>query len=166
MSRNLRALIKQHHAFYEVLPYYAVVKDANGGLWLTIHRVHAGFDIDIYGESPIQNWVIPGPDPNYTLGDSELQKISEELSCHSTHSCTLEILAFPAKAVFEVTQNRKRCCVSEFHIAGLSMNRRNHHNNARPGNSKKKQSAWVSHDDDKQNNEVMNERFFPFQSAV
>jgi hypothetical protein len=105
MSETLRSLIQEHHAFYEVLPYYVVVDDANGGLSLTTRRVHAGFDVDIYGESPKRELIIPGPDPDYTLGYSELQKIAEELSRHATDSCSLEVLEFPATVFFDLRRH-------------------------------------------------------------
>jgi len=105
MAENLASLIQGHHAFYEVLPYYVVVNDANGGLSPTTRRVHAGFDVDIYGESPEKKLVLPGPDPDYTLGYSELQKIAEELSRHATDSCSLEVLEFPATVFFDVRRH-------------------------------------------------------------
>ena len=30
MSDNLRSLIKEHHAFYEVLPYYLLLEERHG----------------------------------------------------------------------------------------------------------------------------------------
>ncbi len=49
--------------------------------------------------------VIPGPDPDYTLGYSELQKIAEELSRHATDSCSLEVLEFPATVFFDLRRH-------------------------------------------------------------
>jgi len=100
MTDNIRSLVKQHHAFYEVLPYYIVVDEA-----YTNRRVQAGFDVDIYGESPEKQLVIPGPDPDYTLGYFELQKIAGELSRHATDSCSLEVLEFPATVFFDLQRN-------------------------------------------------------------
>ena len=105
MAETLTALVQEHHAFYEVLPYYLMVDDTNGGLSPTTRRVHAGFDVDIYGESTGEKLVIPGPDPAYTLGYSELQKISEELSRHATDSCSLEVLEFPATVFFDLRRH-------------------------------------------------------------
>src|SRR5271165_280774 len=108
MSETFRSLIQEHHAFYEVLPYYVVVDDANGGLSLTTRMVQAGFDIDIFGESLKQELAIPGEDPDYTLGYSELQRIVEELSRHLTNSCTLEVLEFPSTAFFDLRRQLKQ----------------------------------------------------------
>lgn len=100
MTVNISSLVKQHHAFYEVLPYYIVVDEA-----YSTRRVQAGFDVDIYGESPERKLVIPGPDPDYTLGYFELQKIAEELSRHATDSCSLEVLEFPATVFFDLRRH-------------------------------------------------------------
>ncbi len=105
MNEALRTVIQKHRAFYEVLPYYVVVDAADGGPSPTALRVHAGFDVDIYGESPKKELLIPGPDPDYTLGYFELQKIAEDLSSHATDSCSLEVLEFPATVFFDLRRN-------------------------------------------------------------
>ena len=105
MSETLPSLVQEHHAVYEVLPYYVIVDDTNAGLLPTTRRVHAGFDVDIYGESPKKELVVPGPDPDYTIGYSELQKIAEELSRHATDSCSLEVLEFPATVFFDIRRH-------------------------------------------------------------
>jgi len=107
MSENLRSLIQEHHAFYEVLPYYIVVDDANGRLSLATRMVQAGFDIDIYGERLKKELAMPGQDPDYTLGYSELKKITEEHSRHATDSCSLEVVEFPSTAFFDLRRQLK-----------------------------------------------------------
>jgi hypothetical protein len=32
MSDNLRSRIKEHHAFYEVLPYYVLLEESHGSI--------------------------------------------------------------------------------------------------------------------------------------
>lgn len=103
MADTLSSLIERHNAFYEVSPYYVVVDGADGGP--SPQRIQTGFDVDVYGESPKRKLVIPGPDPDYTLGYSELQKIAEELSRHATDSCSLEVLEFPATVFFDVRRH-------------------------------------------------------------
>ena len=51
--------------------------------------------------------VIPGPDPDYTLGYSELQRIAEELSRHATDACSLEVFEFPATVFFDLRRHGK-----------------------------------------------------------
>jgi hypothetical protein len=103
MADTLSSLIEKHNAFYEVSPYYVVVDGANGVL--SPQRIQAGFDVDVYGESPKRELVIPGPDPDYSLGYSELQKIAEEVSRHTTDSCSLEVVEFPATVFFDLRRH-------------------------------------------------------------
>jgi hypothetical protein len=103
MSDNLRSLIKGHHAFYEVLPYYVLLEKSHRCVPATIQRVQAGFDIDIYGMSIKKELTFPGPDPEYALGYSELQKLARELS-HDT-SCSVEVVPFPSTAVLDLRNN-------------------------------------------------------------
>ena len=101
MSENLRSLIQEHHAFYQVSPYYILFDERPIGLPATTRRVHAGFDVDIYGESLKQELVMPGPDPDYKLGYSELQEIAEELSRRAIYACSFEVFEFPSTAFFD-----------------------------------------------------------------
>ena len=100
MSDDLRSLIKEHHAFYEVLPFYVLLENRHGSVPSTTRRVQAGFDIDIYGMSIKKELTFPGPDPEYVLGYSRLQKLAKELSHDS--SCSLEVIPFPSTAVLDL----------------------------------------------------------------
>jgi hypothetical protein len=99
MSDNFRSVIKKHHAFYEVSPYYVLIEQRHGSIPSMTRRVQAGFDVDIYGVSIKNALTLPGPDPAYALGYSELQKLAKELS-HDT-SCSLEVIPFPSTAVID-----------------------------------------------------------------
>ena len=107
MVETLSSVIQEHHAFYEVLPYYVVVDDANGGLSLTTRRVHAGFDVDIYGESPEKKLVIPGPDPDYTLGYSELQKIGRRAFASCDRFLLIRGFGVPCDGLLRSSTSRK-----------------------------------------------------------
>jgi len=123
MAENLSSLIQEHHAFYKVSPYYVLLDERPMGLPPTTRRVHAGFDVDVYGESLKKALVMPGPDPDYTLGYSELQKLAEELSRHATQSCSLEVLEFPSTVFFDLRRNWKLealLCIRISHWRGLN----------------------------------------------
>jgi hypothetical protein len=105
MLEDIRRLFEEHHAFYEVLPYYVVVRAADGGL--SMRRIHAGFDLDIYGESPNNTLVVPGADPDYTSAYAELQKMAGELSPHMTDYCSVEVLEFPSTVFFDLRHHAK-----------------------------------------------------------
>ena len=84
MSYNLRSLIKDYHAFYEVLPYYLLLEERHGSSSAVTRRVQAGFDVEIYGVNIKDEFMVPGSDPHYALGYAQLQKIAEEFRIAST----------------------------------------------------------------------------------
>ena len=91
MSENFRQLIQEHRPFYEVLPYNVVIEDAHGKAACTTRRIQAGFDIDIYGLKTSD-----GPDLSADYGHAYaiLRKIVEEISSHTTNSCSIEVFSF------------------------------------------------------------------------
>lgn len=99
MFDNLRSLIKKHHAFYEVLPYCVLFEERHGSVHAMTRSVQAGFDVDIYGVSLKNELTLPGLDPAYALGYSELQRLAEELPHDS--SCSLKVIPFPSTAVLD-----------------------------------------------------------------
>ena len=98
MSKNLGELVKEHQAFYEVTPYYVVLQENPGTFLPKNRRIQAGFDVDIYGVNTNREPLLPGPD--YALGHAEVQRFAEEISCHTTDSCSLEVIAFPERVAF------------------------------------------------------------------
>ncbi len=94
MSENIHALIEQHHAFYEVLPYYVVQEDRTHG---STKRIHAGFDIDIFGTKPSHE---RHPGRDYVLGCVELEKLVEMISPR-TGECSVEVIRFSSTVVLD-----------------------------------------------------------------
>ncbi len=99
MSDNFRSLVKEHHAFYEVLPYYLLFEERHGSSPAVTRRVQAGFDVEIYGANIKDELVVPGPDPHYALGYAQLQKIVKNVSYDP--SCSLEVIPFPSTAILD-----------------------------------------------------------------
>lgn len=108
MPDDIRSLIKEHHAFYEVLPYYVVLEDGPIARPATTRRLQAGFDIDIYAER-IKNdgpsWT-PPPE-KYGLGYAELQRIAENVSQHATDFCSIEVIPSPSTVVVDTRDHWK-----------------------------------------------------------
>ena len=122
MSDVIRQLITEHHAYYEVLPYYVVIEERHGSPTANTHRVQAGFDIDIYG-TRMEN-ELPLHSHKYALGYAELQKIAEETSDHPSTSCSIEVIPFFSISFStpEITFSRKPCYESGSPIVGILMN--------------------------------------------
>lgn len=108
MPDDIRSLIKEHHAFYEVLPYYVVLEERPVARPATTRRLQAGFDIDIYAER-IKNdgpsWT-PPPE-KYGLGYAGLQRIAENVSQHATDFCSLEVIPSPSTVVVDIRDHGK-----------------------------------------------------------
>jgi len=105
MPDIIRELIKEHHAYYEVWPYYVVTDEGSGSPAGSTHRIQAGFDIDIYAARTEKE--LPFHSPKYELGYTELQKIATEVSRHTQDSCSLEVIPFPS-TIFLDTKNDLR----------------------------------------------------------
>lgn len=101
MSRDLSGLVKEHHAFYEVLPYYLMLEEKHGSSSARTQKLQAGFDVDVYGLNIKSELALPGPDPDYAVGCAGLEKIAEEVSHHASGSCFLEVISFPETMVFD-----------------------------------------------------------------
>jgi len=112
VSDNIHELIKQHGAFYEVLPYYIVQEERTNSSGETnkivqeertkgtraIKRIQAGFDIDVYGIKPSDE---KHPGRDYVLGYVALEKLVETILPQSGESCSVEVIAFPSEVVFD-----------------------------------------------------------------
>jgi hypothetical protein len=107
MPGDIRSLIQEHHACYEVSPYYVVLEQRPVGSAATTRRIQAGFDIDIYGERTTEDTSWTPPPEKYGLGYTELKRIAETVSQHVTGFCLLEVIALPSTVVFDIKDHGK-----------------------------------------------------------
>jgi len=101
MSENVEELTQQHHAFYEVSPYYVVLEESHGKPTSSTRRIQAGFDVDVYGARTNGE---PEPSPDYAQGYAALQRVAETTKHQATDSCSVEAIAFPSTVRLD-TQN-------------------------------------------------------------
>lgn len=97
ISKAVADLVKERHAFYEVLPYEVVVDEPARALRGGTRTIKAGFDIDIYGMSPDNKMIMPGSD--YTLGYAEVHRLAMETANLVDGSCSIEAIPFPSRMV-------------------------------------------------------------------
>jgi len=97
MAKDVPTLVKEHHAFYEVSPYYLVLNENPGSLSARTRTIQAGFDVDIFGSNTPQEPLLPGPD--YALGYVEIQRFAKEISRRTTDSCSVQVIAFPERVI-------------------------------------------------------------------
>ena len=101
MSDDIRSLVTEHRAFYDVSRYYVLLDERPVGLPASTRTVHAGFDVDVYGVRTEDNKLVMPPPDEYALGYAELQKIAENVSRHSSDSSSLEVIPFSDTAVID-----------------------------------------------------------------
>lgn len=95
MSENIHEVVRQHDAFYQVLPYYILQEERTRG---TAKRIQAGFDIDVYGVKPSQE---QHPGRDYVFGYLVLEKLVERILLKNGESCSMEVIPFPSTLVFD-----------------------------------------------------------------
>ena len=95
MSENIHELIEQHHAFYEVLPYYIVQEDRTHK---ATTRIQAGFDIDVYGIKPSHE---QHPGRDYVLGYVAVEKLVETILLNTGEGCSVEVIPFPSTVFWD-----------------------------------------------------------------
>jgi hypothetical protein len=97
ISKAVADLVKERHAFYEVLTYEVVVDEPAGAHPGGTRIVKAGFDVDIYGMSPDNKMIMPGSD--YTLGYAEVHRLAMESANLPDGSCSIDVIPFPSRMV-------------------------------------------------------------------
>ncbi|PWT97651.1 MAG: hypothetical protein C5B51_30985 [Terriglobia bacterium] len=102
MSAVFRSLIQEHHAYYEVLPYYVLIEEGHGSPAANTRRVQAGFDIDVYGRRVEDK--LPSDSPNYAQAYAELQKLAEHAPRQPGSTCSIEVMTF-GSTIFLDTRN-------------------------------------------------------------
>jgi hypothetical protein len=102
LSGNIRSLIEEHHAYYEVLPYYAPAgHDHTTRPRAGMQRIQAGFNVDIYGVRTADDEPAPPPAEEYEVAFVELQRIVDIVSEVVADSCSVEIIPFPSVAIVD-----------------------------------------------------------------
>lgn len=101
MSQDFRSLAQEHHAFYEVSPYYVLLDERPVGLPATTRSVQAGFNVDVYGVRTEDTAPAMPPPQEYALGCAELQNLAERVSQHASDSCSLEVIPFLSTAIID-----------------------------------------------------------------
>jgi hypothetical protein len=113
MSDTVRSFAKAHRAFYEVLPYHVALHDRLGS-----QRVHAGFDVNVYGVKSSDSVVLRMPPPaEYGLGYSALKTIVEKVSTDTAHACVIDLMPFPSTVVFDSRTDARVAAVYRIRIS-------------------------------------------------
>jgi hypothetical protein len=102
MSENVREVIAQHYAFYEVTPYLVVLEERRLGAKAARRTIQAGFDIDVYG---IKASLEPEPSPDYVLVYGALRKAVKTVLPHANNHCSIEVIPFPSTVILDTRRH-------------------------------------------------------------
>jgi len=102
MSENVREVIEQHHAFYEVLPYYIELEQRPQGALATTRRIQAGFDVDVYG---IKSSLEPEAAHDYELVYATLRSVVQTILPHITDFCSIEVIPFGSSVILDTRRH-------------------------------------------------------------
>jgi hypothetical protein len=94
MDEKIRQLIEQHHAYYEVSPYYLVINVSAATGAAETRMIQHGFDVDVYGIKTSGDRGLPAISPDYALGSALLQELAMTASSHRTDKCSIKINRF------------------------------------------------------------------------
>jgi hypothetical protein len=98
MAEDVRALLREHQAFYEVAPYYVVVAE-RPGVSPPTRKVVAGYDVEIFAVRTDDRAPFMPPPREYALGHAELQHVVRRVSEAPDVSCSLQVFPLPSTIV-------------------------------------------------------------------
>jgi hypothetical protein len=127
VSPNIHDVTAQHHAFYEVQPYYTVLEERTQGPPATTRRVQAGFDIDVFG---IKTSTEQKPGRDYLLAYGALQKMVAMILPHADKCCTVEVIPFDSTVVIDTKR--------QFQQEGMLRIRIRHNGDGQAGDSEER----------------------------
>ena len=98
MSGNVREIIESHHCFCEVSSYYIVSEDRPVEGAVSVRRVHAGFDLDIYGVKMSRQ---PVPPAVFWLVYTKLKEVVDVVRHENNHACSIAVIPFGSTIVLD-----------------------------------------------------------------
>ncbi len=104
--KQLQTLAKEYQTFYEVSPYYVLVEEFRRDIPMPTHKVQAGFDVDVFAVNRENQFVPPGPDPDYALAYVELQRLAAKVS-PLAGNCSVEVIPFASTAIIDSRDHSK-----------------------------------------------------------
>ena len=104
MSTDIPAFCREREVFYEVRAYDVLVQRREPSGASTCRKIHAGFDVDIYGTILKGRW---HPDPaEYSYICTSVQKVLQ--SVNTTDCCELAVMPLPSSTVIDTRRHMQR----------------------------------------------------------
>ncbi len=98
MSGNVCEIVESHRCFCEVSQYHVAYEERPVGRAISTRRVHAGYDIDIYGIKMSRE---PDPPAEYWLVYTKLKEIVDLVRQENKHACSIEVIPFGSTIILD-----------------------------------------------------------------
>jgi len=98
MFENVREIIESHYCFCQVSPYYIVSEDMPEEGVVSGRRVHAGFDLDVYGVKMSRQ---PDPPAEFWLVYNKLKDVVDVVRHENNHACSIAVIPFGSTVVLD-----------------------------------------------------------------
>ena len=98
MFENVREIIESHYCFWQVSPYYIVSEDMPEEGVVSGRRVHAGFDLDVYGVKMTRQ---PDPPAEFWLVYNKLKDVVDVVRHENNHACSIAVIPFGSTVVLD-----------------------------------------------------------------
>lgn len=100
---TVRELIKRRQAFFEVSPYHILHEQRIPRQPNTARRIHAGFDISVYGI--VEGFYDPAQVDDSALGYAALRDIAASATALAEGACTAELLRLDSTIVIDTKRH-------------------------------------------------------------
>ena len=98
MPENIRQILESHHCFLEISPYYVVTEDRPPGGAVSVRRVQAGFDLDIYGVKMSRE---PDPPAEYWMVYNRLKEVADVVRRENNRASSIEVIPYGSTIVLD-----------------------------------------------------------------
>ena len=114
MSGNISQILESHHCYLEVSPYYIVAEDRPVGAAVTVRKIHAGFDLDIYG---VKMGHDPNPPAEYWLVYDTMREIADAVRHEHGRACSVEVIPFGSTIVLDTRNHLQPMALLRIRVA-------------------------------------------------
>lgn len=114
MSGDIRQILESHHCYLEISPYYIVTEDRPPGGAVSVRRVQAGYDLDIYGVKMSRE---PDPPAEYWLVYNRLKEIAGSVRQENKRTCCVEVIPFGSTIVLDTRNHLQPMALLRIRVA-------------------------------------------------
>ena len=114
MSGDIRQILESHRCFLEISPYYVVAEDRPPAGPVSVRRVQAGFDLDIYGVKMSRE---PDPPAEYWLVYNRLKEVADAVRRENNRTSSIEVIPYGSTIVLDTKNHLQPMALMRIRIA-------------------------------------------------